>query len=530
MRHLAGSDRMEQPISNLTSLYAALYAKEFPAQALLRLRPELRNQPCAVMQGEPPLKHVCAMNSHARKLGVAPGMTQVEMDTFPLVTLLPRSIAEEAAARTVLLETAAAFSPRVEQGNVELPNEDQSSDDNFLCVICLAGTEKLFGKPHKLAAALLKRVKALEITASIAVSVNFHAAICAARGATHENQITVIPPGEESPALARLPLSVLDLSLQQAETFSLWGIRTLGMLAALPEKSLIARMGQEGKRLSQLAKGECPHLFLPIEPAFKLEEHMELDTPVDILVSLLFVIGIMLEQLVLRASAHALAIASIAIVMTLEDRSSHSRTVRPAVPSNDRQLWLKLIRLDLEADPPHAAILTLIVSAEPGRVSKVQLGLFSPQLPEPMRLDVTMARIRAIVGENNAGCAVLSDTHQPDSFRLVSFSVPPGSATKIKTNNASGQSKIALRQLRPPESAVVTLCDDRPSSFFFRKKHYEVECAYGPWLKSGEWWNPALWQWEEWDLAARSRDGMLLHCCLVRDLKENRWHLAAFYD
>jgi len=37
-------------------LYACLYANEFPAQALLRLRPELHNQPCVVMEGEPPLR------------------------------------------------------------------------------------------------------------------------------------------------------------------------------------------------------------------------------------------------------------------------------------------------------------------------------------------------------------------------------------------------------------------------------------------------------------------------------------------
>ena len=74
------------------------------------------------------------------------------------------------------------------------------------------------------------------------------------------------------------------------------------MLAALPEKDLIARMGQEGKRLRQLALGNLPHLFLPVEPASRLEEYRELDSPVEILDSLLFVVGVMLEQLILRAS------------------------------------------------------------------------------------------------------------------------------------------------------------------------------------------------------------------------------------
>ena len=225
----------------------------------------------------------------------------------------------------------------------------------------------------------------------------------------------------ESAALAPLPLSVLALSEEQAEKFSLWGIRTLGMLAALPENDLIARMGQEGKRLRQLALGNLPHLFLPVEPASTLEEYRELDSPVEILDSLLFVVGVMLEQLILRATSRMLALAALTIVLRLEGGGSHTRTVRPALPTNDRQFWIKLLHLDLEAHPPSAPILSLTLTAEPGSTSKVQMGLFSPQLPEPGRLDVTLARIRAIVGEECVGRAVLRDTHQPNEFRMEPF-------------------------------------------------------------------------------------------------------------
>ena len=197
------------------------------------------------------------------------------------------------------------------------------------------------------------------------------------------------------------------------------------MLAALPEKELIARMGQEGKRLRLLARGELPHLFQPTEPAFTLEERIELDSPVEVLHSLLFVVGMMLDQLILRAKARVLALASVTVALTLEDKEPHTRAVRPALPTNDKQLWVKLIHLDLEAHPPQAAILSLTLSAEPGSTSKVQLGLFSPQLPEPMRLDVTLARIRAIVGDECVGRAVLTDTHQQKGFRMEPFTVSP---------------------------------------------------------------------------------------------------------
>jgi protein ImuB len=51
---------MSRPASSPAELYACLYAKEFPAQAVLRLRPELRGRPVVIVQGEPPLQTVCS--------------------------------------------------------------------------------------------------------------------------------------------------------------------------------------------------------------------------------------------------------------------------------------------------------------------------------------------------------------------------------------------------------------------------------------------------------------------------------------
>jgi protein ImuB len=152
--------------------------------------------------------------------------------------------------------------------------------------------------------------------------------------------------------------------------------------------------------------------------------------------------------------------------------------------------------------------------------------LFSPQLPEPMQLDVTLARIRSIVGAGNIGSAVLRDTHRPDSFRLDPFSTSMGSTVAP----AGRQGHIARRQLRPAERAAVTLRDSRPASFSCREKRYAVERVYGPWHASGEWWNPTLWGSEEWDLIARSEEGEILYCCLVRDITGNKWLMAALYD
>jgi len=159
-------------------------------------------------------------------------------------------------------------------------------------------------------------------------------------------------------------------------------------------------------------------------------------------------------------------------------------------------------------------------------IKGVQLGLFSPQLPEATSLDVTLARIRAIVCEENVGRAVLLDTHGPEGFRIEPFAVPTNDSSAVVT----APQRAAMRQPHPSETASVTLRDRRPTKFIFRGCLFTVERAYGPWRTSGDWWNQTLWGLEQWDVVARARDGEILCCCMVRDLMHNCWQIAGLYD
>ncbi len=306
-------------------LYACVYVREFPAQAMVRLRPELRERPVAILEGEAPRQWVCSKNARAHAMGVEAGMTRAEMEVFPTVALLPRARAEEASARAALLQAAGRFSPRV---------EDQSEEGCFCGVLDIAGTEKLFGSPETLAKKLLQSIGALGLRAAVVVSHNLQAAVCLARSLPV--RVAVIPAGAEAAMLAPLPLTVLPLMPEQAETLARWGIAKLGDLAELPEKELIARLGQEGRRLRQLARGETPHLLVPMEPVLALEERMELESPVELLDSLLFVLGVLLDHLIARAASNLLALASVTVQLSLDGGGNHTRTVRPALPGNDR--------------------------------------------------------------------------------------------------------------------------------------------------------------------------------------------------
>ncbi|WP_446744490.1 DNA polymerase Y family protein [Silvibacterium acidisoli] len=504
-------------MSSTAELYACVYVREFPAQALLRLRPELHDKQCVVLEGEAPSQAICSLNTRARLVGLRRGMTKVEVDTFEGVTILQRSLRTENSVRMILLECAGSFSPRI---------EDRSIDGLFICVIDAMGTESLFGPPVELAKRIRQSIRAMGIVAAVTVSANLQTAVCVARGLTGNVPLKVIHRGEEAKLLSPLLLSVLDLTVAQAEIFQAWGIRTVGALAALPERALISRLGQDAKRLLLLARGESPHLLQPIDVPFVLEEQAELDFPLDDLESLLFGLSAMLEQLILRAKSRVFALAAVTITLHLDGGGSHERTVSPRVPTNDKALWLKLLHLDLESHPPPASILAVHLHAEPGATSKVQLGLFAPQLPEPGRLDVTLARIAAIVGDSHVGRAVLDDTRRRDDFHLEPFSIP----TSVPEPAIEEAARLSLRVLRPEEHVSVETRHGRPFEMYFRSRRYALEQVYGPWLSGGDWWNESIWGDEQWDIVGRARDSAFLACRLTRDFIQNRWSVAGLYD
>jgi protein ImuB len=501
-----------------THLYACVHAEEFPAQALLRLRTDLAVQPVVVLDGRPPLQIVCSLNRPARLKGAVLGMTRLETETISGLHILARSEETETAARAVLLECAAHFSPRLE--SVDEPTA-------CACALDITGTERLFGPPHTLAERLRDALASAGLRASVSVSNNFHTARMKA-ATTHG--ITVIPSGQEAIALSKLPLSALALEGDPYETFAIWGIRTLADLAALPESELVARLGPQAVAWRNQARGALPHTFQPIEPAFTLKEFCAFETPVEQIDSLLFIGARMIDCLATRAGARALSLASLLVEMKLDGNCAYQRAIRPALATTDRKFLLKLLQLEIAAHPPQSAVLSLTLSAQAGQSSKVQLGLFAPQTPEPSRLDVTIARLKAIAGEDRVGSPMLEDTHRPGSFRMESFVVANQSSTSKPGETEPARSHMALRRIRPPTHVRVQLDARKPISFRDREQSYKVAAVYGPWRTSGCWWSTDPWDTEEWDVLAESSTGSSLACLLVHNRSHNQWQLEALYD
>jgi protein ImuB len=319
-------------------------------------------------------------------------------------------------------------------------------------------------------------------------------------------------------------VAALTTSPEAAETLARWGVRTLRELAALPEEGLAERLGPEGVRLHQLARGCGIRPLVPELPAPVFEETLELEDPVELLEPLAFLLARLLGDLCARLKRYGFAPQELRLRLRLADGGAHERVLRLPVPIRDNRALLRLLRLDLEAHPPSAPIAGVTLAAEPGRPRVLQDGLFLPPAPEPAKLEVTLQRIAGLVGKGNVGWPELEDTHRPDAFRLLKNR---GQAAP-STEGRCGLSPVflALRRFRPPLKAEVEVSGGRLVKIQARQVHGKVLAAAGPWRTAGEWWTPRAWDRDEFDVALS--DGALYR--LFRDRLRVAWFVEGSYD
>jgi protein ImuB len=511
-------------------MFACMYVSDFPVQAALRCEPEQRREllnQCSIVILEGPPSHSCviSLNEAARSAGIALGMTKLKAESCGVLIAKQRNLQNEDAAQNALLDCARALSPRVEAlfpGTV---------------LVDLQGTEKLFGPPQQLAARIMRQSREFGFHLNIALSANADAAVCGARS---WEGVSIIPQGREAQFLARLPVAVLSPLPEILDTFEAWGIRNLGALAALPEVPLVERLGQEGLCLQRLARGEESRTLVPAELNDEFIESFELDDPVETLESLSFILNRLLQQLCARLCARSLAMAELRIRFEFEvfqvqsegeKEEFYERVWKLPLPVSDAKLLLRLTCLDLESCSFSAPVKKLIAQATPAKPRSSQGGLFAPASPQAEQLEITLARIRAIVGrEDEAGIACVGsprtiDSHQPGTFAVHKFTVEHTFA------DTSGEKPtIALRKFRPALQTKVELIREQPQSVLLGKKRVRVLAASGPWCSSGQWWkHPSAWGREEWDVALNTFDGTGLYR-IYWDRIQQQWFIEGMFD
>lgn len=537
--------------------FASIFVPHFILQAVVRADPSLRDRALALIDGNPPVSKVIAINEKAARMGIEVGMTKMSAAQFSEVEIRPRSRAQEKIAHAALLDIGWSISPRI---------EDAAED---AIVLDLAGLAGMFGPEKDIGTRLATLSSDCGLSSHIAIASNIDTAQIAARGFPG---ITVIPPGQESEYLSGLPVSVLSPSVGMAETLSRWGVRTCAAFANLPILQLSERLGQEGVRLHALARGESTRSLVIAEAEHFFEEEMELDDPVEELDPLSFLLGRLLDQLCARLGARSLAAAAIRVRFELQPSFENAVNIRKEIfrekaspglyekelqlplPTRDSKMLLKLLRLRLQLNPPNAPIQKIAIAAHSARPRATQGGLFRPNFPDPEKLELAIARISHVVGETNVGSPLLMDTHRPAEFQMQRFFTPVEAGDKNRHHKAvvadpsdperrsvNSTTPVSFRVFRPAVPAKIECKAGCPARVVFRGLSGEVSAASGPWRTSGEWWQENSWQQEEWDLEIHFHPSQCgdLHaqCCpdcglylFYYDPPRGNWFARGIYD
>jgi protein ImuB len=335
------------------SHFACAWVPCFAVAAFERGEPALVDRPVAVVRGAAPVARVVEASAVAREHRITPGMTEAEARArCPVLVVRPWSDERVASARHALLEAALTVSPRVEDGGSGIVHVDA------------AGLDRLVGDARAIADRLVRQVSAVGLRARVGVAASRTAARLAAQAGP---RVTIIPPGGERAFLAAVPLAAVDLSLELAATFVRWGIRTLGELGGLPRRSLGDRLGAAGLRAHDLALGLDRDPFQVHVPEPYWEEAQGLEWEIVSLEALAAVIERVLERLTARLAVVHVSADALDLELMLSSGATHQRVITLAYPTRDVRLILALIRLDLEAHPPPAAVVGLTLPSRSRR-------------------------------------------------------------------------------------------------------------------------------------------------------------------
>jgi protein ImuB len=430
----------------------------------------------------------------------------------------------ELPSSTELLQVALAHSPRVEAAD---------AGHIYLDATGLTG---LFGDEPCLAARLSEAATSAGLSVRVGIADSRIGALAAARSGPG---VVIITPGGDAVFLAAAPLSLLELSEEMAARLSRWGLRTLGELTALPTVGVFERLGAEGVRLQRLARGDDPRPLVSWRPGPRFEESVECDWGLEMLEPVVERMRELAAGLCARLASHGLAADGFAWTCRLGDGRAHEGALTPAVPMTDGAAVGGLLRLALEARPPRGVVEGLTLRARPVRLAPAQESLTDRSRPSPRLLEATLNRLVALVGADGIGAPALLDSHRPDAVALGEYlphsgplprrergRTPRGpQARHPQTRHPIIDSLVlALRRLRPPTPAAVTLASGRPVALRSARLTGRIVAGVGPWRSSGQWWGGQPWLQDEWDVELA--DGTL--CRIAHD--GSAWHLAGIYD
>jgi nucleotidyltransferase/DNA polymerase involved in DNA repair len=374
-------------------MIACIVIPGFELRAALRKRPGLALAPAALgpPAGAEPL--IGSVTAAAEAAGVRPGTRMGEaLATCPsLVLVEPDPAAAEQAWEEVLrrLEDAGFAVDPAEPGCVYFETR---------------GVERLYGGLGKALERALAAVGSIWDPRAGAAERRFTA--LAAANVARPGQALVVSDEVARDFLAPLSLDLLPLAEQEQQELRELGIRRLGELARLPAPAVAERLGPEGRRAWQLARGGRRARVRGRRPPAEVVEALEFPEAVGNELTLRRALATLVDRVLARPERRDRFVRKVAIAARLVGGASWRRTLTLREPSADRDRIRIALGPKLAEVPAPVAELRLELvelSEEAGR----QLALVEPSGAEARaRLQDGLRQVRASTGGGSV-CTVV---------------------------------------------------------------------------------------------------------------------------
>jgi protein ImuB len=484
----------------------------FPLQILLRMHPDWRQHPAAVVEADTPQGTILWINEKARVAGIATGMRYAAglslASGLRAAVVSAREIEDQVSEIAELLRR---FTPSVEPGEGE-PG---------VFWLDAKGLTRLFGSLDEWASSLHAEIVRAGYYASVAVGFDRFAAYAVAkerRKGDKKFPVLFKTPADERAAAREVRLDRLALPTAGRDTLLKLGVTTVGQFVDLPLDGVGVRFGPEVRRLHRLASGALTQPLAPEHPDVPAMRRLILDDPELDALRILARIEVEIGPLLDEIGAKGRALAELQIGFRFERLGDHLESIQPAAPTLVPKTLLELIRLRLQAvkQLPDGVMEIALIARETPAATK-QRELFAVKKRRDLEAGAkALARVKAALGDAAVVRAELRDAHLPEA----SFSWEPMTALTEAKPRLVDEPRL-IRRVYPTPVPLPPSERHEPDGWLLRGlEQGPVVKVQGPYLVSGLWWSRPTFREYHY---AETKTGENLW--VFYDRGKNRWYL-----
>ena len=429
------------------------------------------DSPVVIAAVEGQHRTVVAVNAAATARGIAAGMALARARVIdPQVTVEPARPLDDACALDRLTVQMLRFSPLV-----------ASAPPDGLWIDA-TGVAHLFGGEAAMVDAVMKRLRALNVTARVAMAGTPGAAWAWARYGRGD---PVLAPGAEKHALDRLPLKALRLAETTAQSLRHVGLKTIGDLRNIPRATIPIRFGADVLRRLDQVLGAVSEAITPILPPTAKRRRLSFAEPIATPEDLQRTIDHLTRELCADLEKSQEGARQIDLLFERVDGRVEALRIRTAHPSREPTHMAKLLSAKLpEIDPGFGIEAAVLTAWRVAPLQATQLESDGSHAATERDLGALVDRLVSRVGPSN----VFRITHVASD--IPERAAMPGSPMAHVDDLWPKDLPRPVRLLSPPEPihVIALLPDYPPAKFVWRERTHTVRNADGPERIFGEWW------------------------------------------